>query len=201
MSLYLGNQKVTPTIYYKDNKKLTQVVDGSVSELTAEDLKGVTSIRNYAFYDYKGLTSVTIPDSVTSIGRQAFDSCTGLTSVTIPDSVTSIGNSAFGYCRGLTSVTIGDSVTSIGDYAFNGCSSLTSITIGDSVTSIGDYAFRGCSGLTSVIMLSTTPPVISHSTFPSSFSGTITVPAGTGDTYKAATNWSKYADKIQEAAA
>ena len=39
MSLYLGNQKVTPTIYYKDNKTLTQLVDGSISELTAEDLR------------------------------------------------------------------------------------------------------------------------------------------------------------------
>ena len=50
-------------------------------------------------------------------------------------------------------------------------------------------------------MLSTTPPTIESSTIPSNFSGTITVPAGTGATYKAATNWSKYADKIQEAAA
>lgn len=90
MSLYLGNQKVTPTIYYKDNKKFTQMVDGSVSELTAEDLKGVTSIRNYAFGFCSGLTSITIPDSVTSIGNNAFYYCSSLTSVTIPDSVTSI---------------------------------------------------------------------------------------------------------------
>lgn len=178
MSLYFGNQKVTPTIYYKDNKKLTQVVDGSVSELTAEDLKGVTSIRNYAF-----------------------NNCSGLTSVTIPDSVTSIGTSAFGYCSGLTIVTIPDSVTSIGASAFISCRRLTSITIPDSVTSISTSAFSGCRSLTSVIMLSTTPPTIESSTLPSGFSGTITVPAGTGATYKAATNWSKYADYIVEAEA
>ena len=307
MSLYLGNQKVTPTIYYKDNKKLTQLVDGSVSELTAEDLKGITSIREYAFNSCSGLTSVTIPDSVTSIGASAFgncsgltsvtylgtidqwveisfsdsssnplhnahnlyindelvtevnlttatkisayafigysgltsatignsvtsidngvfDGCKGLTSVTIGNGVTSIGDYVFSWCIGLTSVTIPDSVTSIGNYAFSWCSSLTSVTIGNNVTSIGNgafinckgltsviipnsvtrvgnYAFEYCSGLTSVTMLSTTPPTIGSSIFPSSFSGTITVPAGTGDTYKAATNWSKYADKIQEAAA
>ena len=201
MSLYLGNQKVTPTIYYKDNKKLTQVVDGSVSELTAEDLKDVTSIRKYVFYNCSRLTSVTIPDSVTSIGGNAFYNCSGLTSVTIGNGVTSIGDSAFQYCRELTSVTIPDSVTSIRDYAFYSCSGLTSITIGNGVTSIGSSAFKYCSGLTSVTMLSTTPPTIASSTFDSSFSGTITVPAGAGDTYKAATNWSQYADKIQEAAA
>jgi len=224
MSLYLGNQKVTPTIYYKDNKKFTQVVDGSISELTAEDLKGATSIRNYALSYCGGLTSVTIPDSVTSIGNYAFGYCEGLTSITIPDSVTSIGFNAFFECKGLTSITIPNSVTSIGSGAFGGCSSLTSVTIpdsmtsignnvfsycrgltrvtiGNSVTSIGSGAFNGCSSLTSVIMLSTTPPTIQSSTFPSSFSGTITVPAGTGDTYKAATNWSKYSDYIVEAEA
>ena len=184
-----------------NDNKFTQLVDGTISEVTAEDLKGVTSIRNYAFEGCSGLTSITIPDSVTSIGNYAFNSCSGLTSVTIGNSVTSIGDYVFFSCRSLTSVTIPDSVTSIGAAAFNSCSGLTSATIGNSVTSIGNFAFSGCIGLTSVIMLSTTPPVISSSIFPSGFSGTITVPAGTGATYKAATNWSKYADKIQEAAA
>ena len=282
MSLYLGNQKVTPTVVYKDNKKFTQTIDGTISEVTAEDLKGVTSIRDYVFYKYTKLTSITIPDSVTSIGRTAFSSCSGLTSViigngvtsiggwafsdcsgltsiTIPDSVTSIGDGAFDTCNKLTSVIIGngvttigdyafrycsrlkniyitdlaawckisglinlmaygpnkknlyldgelvtnliipDSVTSIGEYAFSYCSGLTSVTIGNGVTSIGDYAFRGWSGLTSITMLPTNPPTLGSSSIPSNVT-TITVPAGTGNAYKAATNWSKYADKIQEAA-
>ena len=199
MSLYLGNQKVTPTIYYKDNKKFTQLVDNTISEVTAEDLKGITIIRNYAFSRCSSLTSITIPDSVTSIGTYAFSSCIRLTSIIIGNGVTSIGEGAL-YGSRLTSVTIPDSVTSIGDYVFYNSSSLTSVAIGNSVTSIGSDAFYNCSKLKSVTMLSTTPPTIRASTFPSNFSGTITVPAGTGDAYKAATNWSKYADKIQEAA-
>ena len=110
----------------------------------------VTSIERSAFSDCRGLTSVTIPNSVTRIGESAFSGCSGLTSVTIPNSVTSIGESAFSGCSGLTSVTIPNSVTSIGDKTFYGCSSLSSITIPNSVTSIGEYAFDGCIGLTSV---------------------------------------------------
>ena len=54
----------------------------------------------------RGLTSVSIGNSVTSIGGSAFSSCSGLTSVAIPNSVTSIGGGAFEYCSGLTRVDI-----------------------------------------------------------------------------------------------
>ena len=110
----------------------------------------VTSIGNYAFYDYKDLTSVTIGNSVTSIGKSAFYGCSGLTSVTIPNSVTSIESDAFYGCSGLTSITIPNSVTSIGERAFGDCSGLTSVTIPNSVTSIGINAFSKCLGLTTI---------------------------------------------------
>ena len=74
-------------------------------------------------------TSVIPTDgSVTSIGEYAFALYTGLTSITIPDSVTSIDVAAFAYCTGLSSITIPDSVTSISAYAFYECTGLTSIT-------------------------------------------------------------------------
>ena len=55
-----------------------------------------------AFASCRGLTSVTIPNSVTSLGDRAFLGCSGLTSVTIPNSVTSIGEEAFDECDNLT---------------------------------------------------------------------------------------------------
>ena len=110
----------------------------------------VVLIRNLAFWNCSGLTSINIPSSVTSIGDNAFQYCSSLTSINIPSSVTSIGDNAFGYCSSLTSINIPSSVTSIGDNAFQYCSSLTSINIPSSVTSIGDNAFGYCRRLTSI---------------------------------------------------
>lgn len=76
------------------------------------------------------------------------------------------------------------------------------IKIPSKVTSIGDYAFyyhNGSGTLSTVIMKPTTPPTIGTATFMSD--GTlkeIIVPAGCGEAYKSATNWSYYADIIRE---
>ena len=122
-----------------------------------------------------------------------------MTSITIPDSVTRICNYAFYNCTGLTSVTIGNSVTSIGNSAFYDCSDLTSVTIPNSVTRIDNYAFYGCTSLTEI-------DFSTHTTVPTleainAFSNTsanlaIKVPSTLLDEWKAATNWSTYADKI-----
>ena len=184
---------------------------------------GVTGIGDFAFQKCYCLSSITIPDSVTSIGSNAFQECYSLTSIIIPGSATSIGGSVFqrcyslssitipdnvpriiGYtfylCYCLTSITIPDSVTEITAYAFMSCYSLTTITIPDSVTSITGYAFSGCSGVAEYHLLPATPPTLSYT---NAFTGIpadciIYVPAGSLEAYQTATNWSAYADQMQE---
>ena len=65
-------------LYYAHNLYLNNEL---VTEITAEDLQGVTSIGSYAFYGCSSLTSVTIGNSVTSIGSSVFIGCSSLTSV------------------------------------------------------------------------------------------------------------------------
>ena len=147
----------------------------------------VTSIDEFIFDDCDNIRSITIPDSVTSIHDFAFINYKGLsiivdekntafkdidgnlytkdgktllkyatgktdTSFIIPDGVETIGKCALYNCDSLTSVTISDSVTTILDNAFYACDSLTSVAIPNSVTLIELGAFGGCNSLTSVVI-------------------------------------------------
>src|SRR5712671_6575229 len=99
----------------------------------------VTSIRSSTF-EYKNLTSVTIPGSITNIGDSAFNNCSSLTNVTLSDGLANIGNYAFQGCFKLAGVTIPNSVTIIGNYAFSS-TALTNVVIPANVTIIGGGAF------------------------------------------------------------
>ena len=176
--------------------KLPQVVDKSVTTITADDLAGATEIGKYAFSYCSNLTSVTIPEGVTSIGSYAFYYCGDLTSITLPSTLTSIGPSAFYYCGDLTSITLPSTLTSIGPSAFYRCGGLTSITIPEGVTSIGNSAFQYCTSLTSMRVEATTPPTLSNKNAISSATTQIQVPMASVEAYKTATNWSNFADII-----
>ncbi len=180
------------------NSKLAAYVDGTLTEITADDLVGCIQVRSETFYGFYDLTSVALPDSVTSIGSSAFYSCENLKNVVIPGSVSEIGTYAFRYCSSLANITIGDGVVKIGERAFEGCNFIN-ITIPNSVSSIGGNAFVSCSQLKRVdCSTSTSIPRLSNTGV---FSGTsanlqIKVPANLIDEWKAATNWSTYANRI-----
>ncbi len=123
----------------------------------------VTTIRKWAFYNCKNLSTVNIPASVTSIETWVFNGCKSLTSININS-----GNTVYKSENGIlfnkskttlviypqakpeTSYIIPNSVTNIEKYSFSSCISLTSVDIPNSVTNIGDAAFENCISLISV---------------------------------------------------
>lgn len=91
-----------------------------------------------------------------------------------------------------------DGITKIRSYAFYNCTSLASVTIPNSVTQIADGAFLNCTNLSNVIIEAVTPPTIGDNVFRNTHSSlVIQVPSESVNTYKSATGWSTYSDKIQ----
>ena len=119
--------------------------------------------------------------------------------IEIGNGVTNIGSSAFNGCHSLTSITIPNGIASIEQYAFYTCYSLTSITIPDGVTSIEQYAFYRCSSVAFYDFTAfTAVPTLSNTNAFSKIAADcqIRVPASLVDAWKAATNWSTYANYI-----
>ena len=149
-----GYSSVTVNVTSGGSSKFASLVDRSITQVTAEDLSGVTIIGDFAFSDCSALTSITIPSNVTSIGENALQLCSALETVTFEDNsqLESISSHAFQLCSVLQSVTFGENsqLASIGQYAFYNCDTLTSIKIPSSVISIGEFAFSDCSALTTV---------------------------------------------------
>lgn len=203
------------------SSKLASLVERSVCELTEDDMKGAAYIGAYAFERCLALTKVTIPDnitkiennafsycetlesvsfsnSITSIGMYAFNNCPKLKSAILPNNLPSIAQSVFMQCSELESVTIPDSVQTIGQSSFYGCN-LKSVIIPKDVIIIGRSAFYNCTRLKSVTVRASTPPVIDTNVFNYVPDDCIfTVPVGSGEAYRTATNWSERADYIVE---
>ena len=180
----------------------------------------VTTIGESCFNQWVNVTSMTISSSVTTIGHDAFKNCEALPSLAIPSGVTTIPSSMCNGCIRMASTNIPSGVTSIGVDAYYDCLSLLNITIPASVTSIGDDAFRAefysaqsleaerrammlnMNANRRVKVLATTPPTLGTGVF-SIISGQndiasypIYVPAESLESYKTATNWSVYANRI-----
>lgn len=88
----------------------------------------VTAIKNYTFYNYRGLAELNMHNSVASIGMQALQN-SGIERLHLPDSVTSIGTQAFSYCMSLKDVYIGNGVSKIPTGIFAGCRSIEALSL------------------------------------------------------------------------
>ena len=90
--------------YGKNIGKLAQLAEGSIEEITAFDLQGITKIRGSGFYNCRSIKSVTIPDNIDTIESHAFFSCVNMEKVTLGNGLTKIFASVFDGCSSLTKV-------------------------------------------------------------------------------------------------
>ena len=176
--------------------------------------RDVTKIGYDAFNNCDNLVQITINDCIEKIGEYAFANCdmlyfigfgskSRLTEIgdyafyhcpvydfAMPNSVISVGNKAFSMCSQMTSLTLSEKLETIGNNAFSGC--YVDVVLGEDVSKIGDYAFDS---ITSVYCKATTPPTLGLYPFSTGYT-TLYVPTDAVDTYKKASGWDNYKEKI-----
>lgn len=101
-------------------------------------------IGNYAFSGIKGLTTVTLGETLESFGEGVFAGCVGLVEVNFANGfkLTTIPKNAFNGAKCIQSVILPESVKVIEDNAFNNCVALTSVTFGSGITKIEGASFK-----------------------------------------------------------
>ena len=151
------------------------------------------------------LQSVTAPNAtrIHGVGNE-FNYCQGLTNIDLPIDYLS---STFSDCSGLISfvdrfVHPNGFKTQIQSAALSGCTHLVTIDFYNGV-SIGPWTISGCTALTNLVLRHNS---VSELQATAAFAGStkfndktasIWVPDGLVESYKAATNWSTYADIIK----
>ena len=181
MSIYLGNQKVSPlTVVEKEKESyLAAVFNGTITEINEEVLKGCTKLPFSVFSGNNNLITAIIPDTITYMGAAIFDNCKKLKNVRLPNTIKTIYNQTFAGCSSLEEITIPASVETFKNtYApFHSCTALKKIIIKhEGVIPIEKDTFYNCPAIEKII-----------------------VPIGYGEAYKTATNWSNWASYIEEA--
>lgn len=172
----------------------------TISEIEFGD--GVKRIPENFMAGNTSLTSIVIPEGVTEIGQWAFRNATALASITLPDSLESFGayadNAMTFMGTKITNIVIPDKVTEMPRNMFAKCNELVSITYGSGITQANYVASAALPKLAEIIFTSATPPTISTDFLEDQTLANlqIKVPAAAVDAYKAAENWTAYADRI-----
>ena len=119
-------------------------------------------------------------DTTTSIRQYGLAHATNLNKVRF-SKLSGIAPSCFRWCSGLVTVDLPNFVGNLGISCFASCSKLSTLIIGRGTTSVASIS--STSSFTGTPIASGT--------------GYIYVPAALVDSYKAATNWSTYAEQIR----
>lgn len=127
--------------YYSSSASSTYYIPDALKSVIITD---ETKIGYGAFYNCRGLTSVTIPNSVISVEEKAFCGCSGLDGVVTNDGWVLCVNG------NVASAEIPDGVKQIVPGAFAGHTELTSVKLPPTLERISEKDFSGCTGLDGV---------------------------------------------------
>lgn len=178
--------------------------------------------ESYAFRWCSNLKNVNAP-SLEEVGAKAFAGCSNLESISLPNVVGNVGAYAFQRCTNLTNIYVPKISYIVYEYitenqklkkfdapsakdwqmrGFVNCKVLEVIKLG-AIQTIGENASVGCSALHTTVIsqpnsVCTLNNINAFSNTPiAAGSGSIYVPDSLVDSYKAATNWSVYANQIK----
>lgn len=182
-------------------------------------LSGHMAWHGYSFSGCTSLVEVYIEDGVSRIGDGTFEGCTSLKNINFPGSLGTaaspgnIGNKAFKDCTSLEEITVDTGVRHIGESAFEGCTKLWKVTLPSTISNntespgIASRAFY-YNGLVEIKIYATVPPTIGEEAFkiwqqtvmepiPIKLRPDIYVPSESYDSYRNASAWAPYKDRIK----
>ena len=165
----------------------------------------VTRLKYCAFMDCTKLTKISLPNC-TEIDYRSFYNCSKVEELYLPNLTTILNdsNSMFGYMGALKEIGFPKLTTAPSlDNSFANCSSVTKINLPNlGATSIKRSCFANCYALHTLILGGEFKTLESTVAFNNTGNAAekpfcIYVPDNLVDSYKTATNWSAFADKIK----
>lgn len=197
--------------FYFSAKPITVKIP-SVVELGEYAFSNATSLEEFSapllttlggsgcFSKCTSLKTVSLP-LLTSVEGNTFEKCTNLTNIYAPN-MTTLKGSVFRDCSALTALDVSKVTTISGMYVFKGCSGLSHLDFKSLTGRLNSSSgFDGCTGLKAIVFRSETLISLTSDSFKNSGiangTGYIYVPDSLVEEYKAATNWSNYANQIK----
>jgi hypothetical protein len=155
-----------------------------------------TTIRSYAFYNFRSVTSISAPNA-TKLEQYAFGYCTAVTSVNLPE-VTTIANGSLRNLHALTSIVL-PKLTTVAGYGLYYSLAATKIDL-PVCTTLDAYGLGYSNKLQHLILRSPTVCTLKNvNCFASTLyasgqaGGYVYVPSALVSEYQNATNWSSLA--------
>ena len=160
---------------------------------------GILTVATTGLGYCHNLREVKLPDSMVIFGGNSLAFCRNLERFIMHSNGSTLGSSMFSNCENLKEVVLAETLASIPSSTFSNCSTLTYIKIPAKVSNVASGAFQNCYSMkvydfTDHSAVPTLGATSAFTNIPADCE--IRVPAALAEDWKAASNWSTYADRI-----